>query len=560
MSTARTSKVILAKNIKLDREHNFITDYTTTQMLTALRSQAHLVSEQSDLSFVRETREMDIKLPYGTVIQANYLAFQNPDYSNKWFFAFIDNVEFSSPNTTKITFSIDELATWFDDWTAKSCFVVREHTNTDVAGNNLIPESFELGEYVSNGAITEVTGMSANITPIIGLITSYIPEYPSNTYTSQDICGLPVAGILVCFQYFQQLDNFLRRLSTDAKSDSVSIVFTINRGCIGTGLDDTTYFDAYFSLTPEVDETTYYVFKGKSSPFTHSNTLSRPATLNGYTPVNQKLKTYPFMALALTNNTGVSNVLHYEYFSDPTSFKINFDGVPSVGGSILNYPENYKGITYNFREGVSGTKLPTLSWSKDAYTNWLTENAINRASTNVGMIGNIGGAVGNAITAGLATASLGLGMVGAIPAAIGGGISIAQSAMNIASEKTKHALVPTSVNGNVNNADVLACGKNYGTYAIPMSIQYQFAERIDKFFTRYGYATNMIKVPNQTGRTNWNYVEIAAGESIGVSTGTISVPADAMAVINAAYRKGVTIFHNIDNIGDFSLSNSIITP
>lgn len=559
MSTARTGKVILAKNIKLDREHNFITDYTTTQMLTALRSQAHLVSEQTDLSFIRETREMDIKLPYGTVLQANYLAFQNPDYSNKWFFAFIDNVEFASPNTTRITFSIDELATWFDDWTPKSCFVVREHTNNDVAGNNLIPESFELGEYVSNGAITELTHSAVNVPPIIGLITSYIPEYPSRTYQSQDICGLPVAGVLVCFEYHEQLTNFLNKLAADGKSESVSMVFTINRGTTGY-LSDTDYWYMFNSATPELDENIYYVFKGKNSPFTHYDTIARPATLNGYTPVNKKLLTYPYQALTITNNSGTSNVLCYEYFADPTACRINFDGVPSIGGSILNYPENYKGVEYNFREGVTGTKLPTLSWSKDAYTNWLTENAINRASTNVGMIGNVGGAIGGAVTAGLATASLGLGMVGAIPAAISGGMSIAQSAMNIASEKTKHALVPTSVNGNVNNADVLACGKNYGTYAIPVSIQYQFAERIDKFFTRYGYATNMIKVPNQVGRANWNYVEIAAGESIGVSTGTISVPADAMAVINAAYRKGVTIFHNIDNICDFSLSNGIITP
>lgn len=558
MSTARTSKVILAKNIKLDREHNFITDYTTNQMLTALRSQAHFVSEQSDLSFIRETREMDIKLPYGTVIQTNYLAFQNPDYSNKWFFAFIDNVEFVSPSTTRITFSVDELATWFDDWTPKSCFVVREHTNNDVAGNNLIPESFEMGEYVNNGSITELTN-AGDIVPYIALITSYIPEYPSRTYQSQNLCGLPVPGVLVCFQYHEQLTNFLNKLAADGKSDSVSMVFTVNKGCTGY-LTDTDNWYMFNSGTPVLDENLYFVFKGKTSPFTHYNTISRPTTLNGYSPVNKKLLTYPFQALTITNNSGTSNVLCYEYFSDPTACRINFDGVPSVGCSMLNYPENYKGITYNFREGVTGTKLPTLGWSKDAYTNWLTENAINRASANVGMIGNIGGAIGGAVTAGLATASLGLGMVGAIPAAISSGMSIAQSAMNIASEKTKHSLVPTSVNGNVNNADVLACGKNYGTYAIPVSIQYQFAERIDKFFTRYGYATNMIKVPNQIGRTNWNYVEIAAGESVGVSTGAISVPADAMAVINAAYRKGVTIFHNIDNIGDFSLSNGIITP
>ena len=558
MSIARTGKVIFAKNIKLDKEHNFITDYTTTQMLTALRSQNHLVAERDNLSFIREENELQVELPYATVLQCNYIAFQNPDYSNKWFFAFIDEVRYLSNKNTAVTFTIDDLATWFDNWTLKDCFVVREHANTDVAGDNLVPESFELGEYVANGSITNLTGPYSN--PIIGLITTYTPDAPNTSHLSSNLCGLPIPGVLVCFDDFIQMSNFLIKLSNDGKSDAVSTVFTINYGAIGS-LDDRTYFDMHSSFTPEQDDYIYYVFKGKNSPFTHFNTLSRPTTLNGYTPVNQKLKTYPFMALAITTNSGTSNVLCYEYFSDPTACRINFEGVPSVGGSIINYPVNYKGVENNYREAVTGTKLPTLGWSKDAYTNWLTENAINRASNNLGLIGNIGGTAANAFSAGLATAAIkkmGLGMIGAVPAAISGGISIAQSAMQIASEKREHALVPISVSGNVNNADVLACGRNFGTYAIPTSIQYQFAERIDKFLTRYGYATNKIKLPNQTGRAVYNYLEIAAGESIGVSNATISVPADAMDVINNAYRKGVTIFHNIDQIGDFNLANPIV--
>ena len=558
MSTARTGKVIFAKNIKLDKEHNFITDYTTTQMLTALRSQNHLVAELSNLSFIREENELQVELPYETVLQCNYIAFQNPDYSNKWFFAFIDEVKYLSNKNTVVTFTIDDLATWFDNWTLKDCFVVREHANTDVAGDNLVPESFELGEYVANGTITELTDIGGTPSAVIGLITTYIPETPSTYWASSSLCGLPIPGILVCFKDIAQLTNFLTKLSDDGKADAVSMVFSINEGAVGGDIYNTDNFRLYNSLQPATDDTLYCVMKGRSTPFTRYRTLSRPTSLNGYTPVNQKLKTYPFMALAITTNSGNSNVLCYEYFSDPTACRINFEGVPSVGGSIINYPVNYKGVDNNYREAVSGTKLPTLGWSKDAYTNWLTENAINRASNNLGLLGNIGGSVGGAITAGLATTSLGLGMIGAVPAAITGGISIAQSAMQIASEKREHALVPISVSGNVNNADVLSCGGNFGTYAIPTSIQYQFAERIDKFFTRYGYATNKIKLPNQSGRAVYNYLEIAAGESIGVSNATISVPANAMNVINNAYRKGVTIFHNIDQIGDFNLANPIV--
>lgn len=43
-------------------------------------------------------------------------------------------------------------------------------------------------------------------------------------------------------------------------------------------------------------------------------------------------------------------------------------------------------------------------------------------------------------------------------------------------------------------------------YYKKMSIRRQFAEKIDKFFTAYGYAVNTIKVPQRMNRAKWSYV------------------------------------------------------
>ena len=51
------------------------------------------------------------------------------------------------------------------------------------------------------------------------------------------------------------------------------------------------------------------------------------------------------------------------------------------------------------------------------------------------------------------------------------------------------------------------------------------------------------------------YVEIGKNESIGFG----SVPTSYMEEINNACRKGVTIWHNHDNIGNYSLDNSIVS-
>ena len=86
-----------------------------------------------------------------------------------------------------------------------------------------------------------------------------------------------------------------------------------------------------------------------------------------------------------------------------------------------------------------------------------------------------------------------------------------------------------------------------------MSIKREFAKIIDDYFTRFGYTVNALKVPNITGRTYWNYVEIGAGEDIAFGT----LPIDAMEDINNIFRRGTTIWHLHDNIGNFTLDNSL---
>ena len=79
------SRIILAKGIKLDRDYNNVLNYTTEAMLSLLRSSSHLITEANNYSFIRSTRnKLFVGFSYTECLQANYIAFQNPDYSNKW--------------------------------------------------------------------------------------------------------------------------------------------------------------------------------------------------------------------------------------------------------------------------------------------------------------------------------------------------------------------------------------------------------------------------------------------------------------------------------------------
>ena len=136
-----SSKIIIAKNIKMDRDYNNVLSYSEADMLSLV--QANQVASASDYSFIRPTKNrISTHFNYNQVLDCNYIAFQNKDYSNKWFFAWIDEVVYKNNGaTTEIVFTVDEWSTWFDYWTKKPCFVVREHVSNDTIGLHTVPEN-----------------------------------------------------------------------------------------------------------------------------------------------------------------------------------------------------------------------------------------------------------------------------------------------------------------------------------------------------------------------------------------------------------------------------------
>lgn len=91
---------------------------------------------------------MRVAIPCDLLRDCNYMMFRNTSYSNKWFYAFINKVEYLNDHTTLVAFSVDVIQTWWFDFDMKQCFVAREHTQTDVVGDNLTAEDVETGEYL----------------------------------------------------------------------------------------------------------------------------------------------------------------------------------------------------------------------------------------------------------------------------------------------------------------------------------------------------------------------------------------------------------------------------
>ena len=199
-------------------------------------------------------------------------------------------------------------------------------------------------------------------------------------------------------------------------------------------------------------------------------------------------------------------------------------------------PKYYQGLQYNEDESLALGKYPSFSWSSDGFTNWMTQNAVNLG------INIINTSVGSATKI-------------VAKDVIGGVTSVATSTAGMIGDMFKASMGSNTAQGNANAGDV-SFSQNITRFKfMHMRPRKEFLEIIDDYFTRFGYKINRVKVPNITGRTYFNYVEIGASEDIGYG----DVPSNYMEIINNACRKGITIWHNHENIGNYALNNSIIS-
>lgn len=80
---------------------------------------------------------------------ANYMAFKNTSFENKWFYCFVDRTEYLNNNTVTMWYHLDVIQTYMFDWRLNQCLIEREHTVTDNFGEHTLPEGLETGPYRS---------------------------------------------------------------------------------------------------------------------------------------------------------------------------------------------------------------------------------------------------------------------------------------------------------------------------------------------------------------------------------------------------------------------------
>ena len=470
----------------------------------------------------------------------NYLAFENSAFSNKWFYAFITNIEYINNITSEITYVIDEMQTWHFDYVLMDCFVEREHSVTDNIGDNLVPENLDTGEYISDDYLE--------------------PEFSPSSLDGYDIC-------FWCTFYQDENEQWVKSggsILNQGYGSYYSGLTPTRFPMTSQGLQDAKDWlesvpPLFLSGIVSVNVIPHYAYTAldRTVNFDKKTTLMRS---DGTAVKNKKCLIYPYNALYVTNNQGKTAIFRYEFFStNNCQFSIFCDESPSP--VVLMFPKNYKGITENFDEKIDISGFPQIAYNVDSYKAWLAQNAssigISAMAAGIGMENYM---IADTAAKSASTAIVPQAMSGAGASYLGGGVMGAAALVSIVGLVTKvlsgavHAFMPPQARGQQGSNVLLARGKlKFGI--MHKHITPEFATIIDDYFSMYGYATNKVKRPNRNARPEWNYVK-TIGCKIDGSIPNGGLPADAIKKIEEIYNNGITFWNNPAHIGDYSYDNS----
>lgn len=521
------STIRLLQNCPLDKTYDH-TIYFASASAQATYFSSLASFTYSNASYVRKNRAIKVQATVGqNLYTCNYLMFKNTSFENKWFYAFITHVEYDNNLTWIIEFELDVMQTWFFDYELERCFVEREHSATDNIGDNLVPEKLELGDYISDGISRSYDGdssMTDSHLADLSLVFGCTFDRQYNDFKGGYYAGMYSGLCYIDFPFPKpptpaNIQSFVNNIQTWITGASAKI-----NGIITCFVMPTEFIHSDTSSPSAV---------GFNKPKHYENNGENG--LYGFTVQNNKLFTFPYNFLYVTNMSGSSCAYHYEYFRDTNNCGFALQGNYASNPEFVLTPLNYKGVGLeNYDERIALSGFPIMPFTNDVYMAWCALDASAQVATMLGTVG-AGAAIGS--------------VVPGIGTAVGAGVGLAHSIGSMIGQAWEADIAPPQNHGSTSGAHALTSLRLLDFMFMNKHIRPEFAHIIDNYFSMFGYATHRCKVPNRNVRPHWTYTK-----TVGCCI-TGSVPADDMAKICSIYDRGITFWRNGSEVGHYNLNN-----
>lgn len=548
-----------------------------------------------------------------------------PTANQKVFYCFIDSIEYINENVTEVKYSIDVIQTYMFNYTLGMCFVEREHTITDRLYENLIEEDFaptHYSEYVLYNKHFAHWCVCIEYAPNLGsgagnncIANWHIDDLNSiildegqfsGSYRNRTVNGVLYFYLPIMEGYETYMSGWLLQVLNKLQALSATIT---NLTYLPYELTGQLWADvAWENIDMHAYHNCLYYNDENTATYTSSiNSIVNPVLFYGsrsgestYNPKNAKLHSFPYKCLKITNSQGDTDELLFENFYAGAEFKLIGCMCPTPEISLYAY--HYNTQDENVEHRISLNNFPTSIWNEDSALRYRTENK-NRINASL---------LGSAV---MIAAGIGLSVVTENPfpaiSAIGTGaaqIAATSSANTNLNYQMKtiidqrnnaaayRANLPTHIEANPNTAmiaggaaslayqvgslldlekkrdtprgsqtytNILYYLSSCGFKIIYKCIKPYEAQRVDDYFSMFGYAIRNVKIPNIFSedasrlRPCWNYIKNGSTVVLPRTTNntTSYVETDVEEQLQAIYNKGITFWMNGEEVGDYSLPN-----
>lgn len=498
-----------------------------------------------------QRKEYKIRFPalIDSIEQYNYAIVQNKPESYKYYFYYITDMEYISDELTDVTIKLDVFQTYQFDFHYLRSLVEREHANTDNVGDNTIPEGIEKGFFTLNKK-EQVEELNR-----IVYVVQVKKIEDGTTAISTNLGGIQGKGGYYVCRYYKNVLQIINEYASTEQYTDVTIEDIESIYMIPYAFTNFNFDSAY------VDQPDGWIRQlGRNSEFgemTFPNrfdvSINKPNSIDGYIPKNKKLLTREFNYLIVSNQNGATEELAYEDFNT-SDCQFEVAGIPVQGGSGLIIPIKY-GHRYSVGDilyyddiySLPAGKYPVTDFYYDSFKYWLQMNSFNIQT----------GAIESGIESIAGAVQLGVGAYsGDVGGIISGGtrtLGIFGYAFNLYKEMNNKKKIPPASISQSCNGNVLTALRENSFAFYHYSIQREYAEIIDNYFSNFGYKTLKTKVPNITGRSNWNYVK-----TIEANVDSTTVPEKYINEFKQMLNNGITFWHNPATFMDYSQTNSIV--
>ena len=631
MEILPTNRVRLIKNVPFSLNYQ---DVVLFDNATAQQNYFNSLpfKEFDNITYTRNNGQIKVNANRETLLDYNYMYFQNSNYGDKIFYAFITDVIYINPNTSLIKFVIDEWQTWYFDLTFRPTFIERKHCqrwNSDgTPVVNTVPEGLDYGtEYIVKdhgqynndlywvcfvSSLTTSESDNRNDVPN-PLSLFYLPIYhtSSRIITDSYIQILNTRPHLITpkelLNSFRNSEDLVNKLVSCyiCEEPPFSYTYQISDNSIIITPSNQADVDVYMAQLPGYVIT----YRGTGMLNEPVRSFNKYGNLRNYV-TESKLLMYPYSYVQLLDGQGNNFIIKPEYITS-SDIQIATFTSNSTANKIAHIVQNYRYLSnvglsncrWELQNGIINSSPNTLTIVDDYSSAYLQGNA-NTIETNIAnvqlqaktnntiaqnnMNANLGSVnaqtVGNmltgAINGGISGATM-AGGIGAVPGALGGAITNGIAGLgnytssyiqgrnyventelqgNVTEEKTIASAMAkiedaenVADNVSLQGGDVFFTYQNkYNGYCLVYKqISAEYIAILEDYFQKYGYKVNIIETPNLHTRQSWDYIRTVGCNVIG------SINADSLEKIRTIFNNGVTIWHTTD-VGNYNLSNNEI--